>query len=508
MDDIPYELWLHITSFLLQDEIWALRSLNKSLFSIAMESRFQTVAVSLNNIVSKEYRRKFLRFNDCNIAMRVHELAYYDYAVTDFPQSSKTSRRTRMLLYIKRYFRNCVTSDKSLAISVVANFKEVRYVKIKFDYLRGRIFRESIPLFHASLLSSIHLQSLSFSYPFELMVTVLPPALFLPHLSSFSMTLFTLPEKTEVDQSFLDTATMTMAPFLNRHRLTLTTVELNLEPLPPTWSMVLTAMSTNFNLSPLFKSLDHIPHLQTLSISISASTSPDCITRFLKIHSHTLRHLTISMTDPEISTTRGVLDQLEATLPFLETFVIQYQYDSMHLAPSTYQEVTLGFIRRHASSLTCLRILKSPHSRAQFLTLLDPLVSYPRLRYLKMGLQILTPEMLDLFTASLPDLYELDLSIHYFKRRHTSPLEINEEYEFCYEIGHHDYHLWKLQHLTLLLENKGRRAKTSYGAAAVAEAMPFLHTFNGITWKQFIREARSVIDVLPQIKSDLPRTYA
>jgi len=41
MAELPYDVWLHIISFLNHDEVWRLLSVNRTLFSIAMAEHYK-----------------------------------------------------------------------------------------------------------------------------------------------------------------------------------------------------------------------------------------------------------------------------------------------------------------------------------------------------------------------------------------------------------------------------------------------------------------------------------
>jgi len=47
MSDLPFELWLHITSFISDSEVWELRAVNRILLEVALDRRFRTVAFYL-----------------------------------------------------------------------------------------------------------------------------------------------------------------------------------------------------------------------------------------------------------------------------------------------------------------------------------------------------------------------------------------------------------------------------------------------------------------------------
>jgi hypothetical protein len=45
MAELPYDVWLHIISFLNSDEVWRLLSVNRTLFSIAMAEHYKTTYI-------------------------------------------------------------------------------------------------------------------------------------------------------------------------------------------------------------------------------------------------------------------------------------------------------------------------------------------------------------------------------------------------------------------------------------------------------------------------------
>jgi hypothetical protein len=45
MAELPYDVWLHIVSFLKHEEVWRLLSVNRTLFSIAMDDHYKTTSI-------------------------------------------------------------------------------------------------------------------------------------------------------------------------------------------------------------------------------------------------------------------------------------------------------------------------------------------------------------------------------------------------------------------------------------------------------------------------------
>ncbi|KAH9476598.1 hypothetical protein JR316_0010510 [Psilocybe cubensis] len=457
----------------------------------------------MKDVDVKKYRHQFLRLSEDGIAPHVRYLSFDPYVRSYFPPAIQTSRRT---VLIKKLFSNLLNRDDVDIIHAIDRFINLRHIEIQYQSVRPIPLTKCGPLIRASLLShSTRLQTLKFSFPFESLMTFIPSDLYLPLLTSFSVTLFTLTGNlSDVNEHFAYTATKVLVPFINRHRLSLSILELTLAPLPPTWDMYSLSLDTTFNLFPLLISLDHIPNLRYLTIALSSFTSIDSTYHFLEMHSSTLRRLKIDMTHMELTTTHGVLDQFKVPLPLLEEIVVQYYYDTKSLTTSPYQEPTLGFIRQHSSTLTSLKLLNSFHTEAHFHAVVDPKVSYHSLRLLKMTLDVLTPGMLSILSSRLENLYELDLLVRRLKRRHTSPEEINEEYEFCSDIRHHIYQHWKLRHLKLEVKSGGRRTRTRYGngIVAVAARMPFLETFNDMPLAEYMRGARQAVDLILDMAVD------
>uniref|UniRef100_A0A8H7XJR5 F-box domain-containing protein n=1 Tax=Psilocybe cubensis TaxID=181762 RepID=A0A8H7XJR5_PSICU len=361
MSRFPYELWLLIISYLLDHEIWNLCTVNKSIRNIAMSRLYEKVAVSMKDVDVKKYRHQFLRLSEDGIAPHVRYLSFDPYVRSYFPPAIQTSRRT---VLIKKLFSNLLNRDDVDIIHAIDRFINLRHIEIQYQSVRP------IPLTKCG-----------------------------PLIRNLS----------DVNEHFAYTATKVLVPFINRHRLSLSILELTLAPLPPTWDMYSLSLDTTFNLFPLLISLDHIPNLRYLTIALSSFTSIDSTYHFLEMHSSTLRRLKIDMTHMELTTTHGVLDQFKVPLPLLEEIVVQYYYDTKSLTTSPYQEPTLGFIRQHSSTLTSLKLLNSFHTEAHFHAVVDPKVSYHSLRLLKMTLDVLTPGMLSILSSRLENLYELDL---------------------------------------------------------------------------------------------------
>jgi hypothetical protein len=58
---LPYDIWLYITSYLSKAELWDVRTLNRVIFDIALDSHYRSVTVNLDFCEQKETTQSFRR---------------------------------------------------------------------------------------------------------------------------------------------------------------------------------------------------------------------------------------------------------------------------------------------------------------------------------------------------------------------------------------------------------------------------------------------------------------
>jgi hypothetical protein len=58
---LPFDIWLHITSFLSKAELWDIRTLNRVIFDIALDSHYRSVNINLDFCGKKENIKSFRR---------------------------------------------------------------------------------------------------------------------------------------------------------------------------------------------------------------------------------------------------------------------------------------------------------------------------------------------------------------------------------------------------------------------------------------------------------------
>ena len=61
MVDIPFDIWLHITSFLSKAELWDIRTINRMVFHIALDNHYRSVNINLDFCEKRENIQSFRR---------------------------------------------------------------------------------------------------------------------------------------------------------------------------------------------------------------------------------------------------------------------------------------------------------------------------------------------------------------------------------------------------------------------------------------------------------------
>jgi len=61
MVDFPFDIWLHITSFLSKPELWDIRTINRMVFHIALDNHYRSVNINLDFCEQRENIQSFRR---------------------------------------------------------------------------------------------------------------------------------------------------------------------------------------------------------------------------------------------------------------------------------------------------------------------------------------------------------------------------------------------------------------------------------------------------------------
>ncbi|PPQ94231.1 hypothetical protein CVT25_006657 [Psilocybe cyanescens] len=440
--DLPFEIWQHVSSFLSVEEVWVLHGLNRMLRNIALDKRYKCVKVNFAPRHYGSYATRFRHLGEDQIAKRVREIYFQPYIPLD-PFDLKDDLKARSPL--KGIFEETSAPDANTIVSTIARFKKVSSLRIESTY-DIRLRPPGLQLIHGGLrIFANNLRTLILSFPLEMMSTIILPDLVLTRL-----------ETLEIMPSSLEWSTRQAS-----------------------WMPYNPRVITYFKLIPLFEGLNHIPHLESVSFSVPAHTSPkDATYRFFAQHSKTLRRLQLSMAHMSVLDYQNFLEQLDVPLPLLEALTLNFGFRSRHLIvdPSLPK-----FLSQYASTLRSLRLLKKQHGKREMFSLFEiPLGSptaYSKLRFLEIWLYCLTPEILDMISSSLPNLEDLELTVRIFKGESAS-FE-NERDQFCVEMRLRDYYEWKLRRLLLKnIDSKTMSRSNANCIIAVVEALPRLLTIN------------------------------
>jgi len=125
--------------------------------------------------------------------------------------------------------------------------------------------------------------------------------------------------------------------------------------------------------------------------------------------------------------TNPFLQHIRVPIPDLNTLSLDFSHCCW--AVST-PDVLQNYVGQYSSSLTSIKILRAMLSREHALALFDPkgcLQSAINLRHMVIELESLTPEILDLISTTLPNLYELEVRFHAFRGHGDRPSEKEEQ---------------------------------------------------------------------------------
>ena len=309
---------------------------------------------------------------------------------------------------------------------VFTRFDNVSNMHIEINDSRNlRNLDHGISLIQAAWTSfSTRLYSLTVAAPLDVIAAIIPSSPTFTSLESLSLTLFAPPMCD--DSSLSDSLASHIQAFINRHRHTLRSLDLSGRILKYTVPLV-----AKIDLGVLLVCLDNIPHLTSLAFNTSPSIDPTLVARFLDLHSKRLHNLDITMTASDSSyreiPTNPFLQHIRVPIPDLNTLSLDFSHCCW--AVST-PDVLQNYVGQYSSSLTSIKILRAMLSREHALALFDPkgcLQSAINLRHMVIELESLTPEILDLISTTLPNLYELEVRFHAFRGHGDRPSEKEEQ---------------------------------------------------------------------------------
>ena len=310
--------------------------------------------------------------------------------------------------------------------------------------------------------------------PYLTVDAVLSPSLVLPQLEHFSIRYFLAVDsrdRKDPNAKHMNTIQNAVTPFINRHRLTVRSLEI----------IVPADFYGNNDLIPLFSNLICIQNLELFSVGVGATSIP-ALSKFIEVHALSLR--SIKVVGCASSALRLLKDNL-TSFPQLASLAGElYDAETPHKLPITY-------LCQYAPTLSRLHIHGKLLQDKDLRLLLS--TSWVLLEEFEVGVSLVTTETFDSLTGCLPLLKFLVLRVARFGKDYevslphyiissASLLYLNIVFDklFCAEMKARRYHSIHLRHLTVQFENASRTDAYQFGhcMSAIAKAFTTVDVLN------------------------------
>ncbi|KAJ7231877.1 hypothetical protein B0H12DRAFT_1239779 [Mycena haematopus] len=476
--EIPADIWRCVAVFLPKAFLLTLFSVNRTFLAIARETRYQAItfttykgAKPLIKHVKWVHPMKWLlelldnlrTYRDSKL---VHSIRVQPWIVQPKgPKSHSWASSTWKLLHAcvstsygfeepeAEIARRLQKQTRRVA-DLIKDLPELR--KYHIDWDEGRYHNEFFSTLLELVIPTIgrRLCTLTLKVPLSHMPLLPSLAVHLPNLESFSLTIHT---GSHVSM-YISQTMEGLVVFLNNLLRNLHTL-----------SLFTTPTSTHLDLVPLFRGLGRGRHLTSFTLCIPFDgghlADPAPLREFLSKNRATLESLNLGTTRAAAHPNPGA-----ATAKFWirDTFKNHPSYPALsHLSLSLRPlRADLGPLLRCLSGVRSqLRILKlseRPLEHADLVRILGALDYPPQLRVLSLRLRWLSPEIVDLLAAGLPELTALDLNFHEVihqdpssdacSLRSEDSASLSRESElllFCQRMNGKKYLNWNLTHLAV-----------------------------------------------------------
>ena len=366
-------------------------------------------------------------YREPHIANRIRKLSFRHFRWFNELEVKASSKRTSFSL-VKGRLMGSIRNELKTVIDVIIQFSRLSSLHVQWSSSYDlRTFRRCMPpILHACWGAfSGSLRSVSLDIPIELLNEVAPKVV-LRRLESLSLSFYALPGADNSELLFSDAVRTNILPFLNNHTRSLQTMELSLRT-AGSWMHPSIFRGEQFDFGPLFKGLYYVPHLNSLALDITPSTSISSVSRLLKAHANTLHTLAISAIDFHGDPLDHLLQEALVPLPYLINLTINFDLSEGPISSGILNEC----LKQYMPTLTSLKLLRKPNQTGDILQMFNRnsgcFLGDSPLKNLNIAIESLTPGILDLAAAGLPNLHTLSLSICYFNTHHMNPR--NEEYE-------------------------------------------------------------------------------
>jgi len=465
---LPFDIWLHITSFLPASQLRNLYGVNHALFEIAMDERYKEMRFDFRSEMELIRRLRF--FKDSSNEWRVRNLHLLPPLVSKPQFEPAANKGPKSVLTRKhvRWLRVDVAQPITYILQVIRGMSNVKELTLNTEYPVGSPdLVHFLPVVSAGWTTfGATLRSLTLAVPLEGYCHVLTPSMVFPSLEAFTLRLFARYLTTDGTKIACDL----LVPFVNNHHSTLQSFYL--------WSGDLC------DVSPFLHGIRYLPQLRKLTVFLPSvsmrTTNAYGFQHILEVHSRTLRQLKMTFqlsVYHKLPTATELVNSgpLRVVLPHLEYLDIDL----------TYFVSLSGIILylQRFNSLTHLVL----RTRRFLYEEVEPVISVlgGRLKMLALKVRLLSPELLGLLAMKLPCLDRLHLL---FDENSFSALATLRSPPWSSTTAEHLYYAdWKLRHFTAYTiayttpTLKSADLALSSCKSTIAAALPQLQTLD-VSW--------------------------
>ncbi|KAF9523296.1 hypothetical protein CPB83DRAFT_898875 [Crepidotus variabilis] len=425
MDNLPPELWYHITRFISSSELWKLRRINHFFQEAAYDRRFKVVTVHIGDL-----EKMALKGDPFYLTLRARELHFqYGGLHGDRTQASaRTPFSTSIAACLKmaskiqdhllrRHISDEVVNSSSLqagagainASQILTSFKNVQQVfvhGIGNEATRADLEASQLDMLSFAIRSyGMNLTTLSLQIPrqehFLQVLTSLSTLPRLPHLKRVYLTLY--PSSFGDNANFQSEMKYAVVPFLNTHRETLTSLHL-----------LANSYIRGLDLS-FLPFLARMPHLRILKLYLllCLPSAAQTVKTLLKKHTYRLESLVLGVVGPDdIDHQYTNLSLLYTPLPFLKHIEINEDIRIARSRAANSLPALISYISSYRKTLHTLRV----SGRKIIYTDMERLASatWPKLVSLDLHLLTCSPEFFDDLAQGFPALQDLSLLVYSF----------------------------------------------------------------------------------------------
>ncbi|KAF8067926.1 hypothetical protein FPV67DRAFT_1165267 [Lyophyllum atratum] len=490
--ELPFEIWRQVASYLPTDCLTALYSVNRPFFELAMEERYNTVRFEHPDEIAKNFDFHFRLPMALRRVRSLHvspQMMHIDSVKGWKGLLAKTFR--------KRLYRAISTGNAFRKnLDFITGLTGVTSLKISCPrHMRSSEFPDLVrllPVFTAGRICfGGTLCSLTLQIPRDGCPVLLTPTMVFPSLKRLKVILDVAVTLRSASPGVAPRPGILilyniLAPFINNHRPTLRSLSLSLYHdvmEDPTIPVFLTK-------------LHHFPHLTGLMLGqdfVSATyLDSSALQYMLELHADNIRELTLHpiprlpKRDPPTHEwyERGFflvrllnLEHLELRMGVFPNYIRMFEY-----------------LHQFGNSLTSLHLVRGEHqiewfSYSEVEHLVDAFSRQGLLKTLSIYVALLTPHLLSLLAAKLPQLEILSLRFRAFSSIQVY-LDSAPTTSILFEkvVSGHRHGAWRLQHFTGVHVTSTWPVAYEACEKAIRAAIPSLQTME-LSWCEECRDS-------------------